>query len=99
MVYNNNYPLGEAINDRYRQKFGEDIPELSASGYQLIAIVTGLLEGRTVSRAVVKELLNAGFMYHGVLGPIDVKPGDRDITHDHLPVVITDGKLEFLDVF
>jgi len=51
---------------------------------------------KEVSRESVKNLLEGGFMYHGVFGELDVKPGEHDITFPLHPAQIVDGKLKYL---
>jgi len=58
--------------------------------------LSGLLKDKEVSRESVKSLLESGFIYSGVFGSIDVKPGEHDITFPLHPAQIVDGEVKYL---
>jgi hypothetical protein len=54
------------------------------------------LEDEEVSRERMKSLLEQGFIYPGVFGDLDVKPGEHDIVFPLHPAQIVDGEVKYL---
>jgi branched-chain amino acid transport system substrate-binding protein len=82
---------GAAFEARYKKSFDF----YSASGYDFIKLITGLLEDRELSRQSVKDLLTGGFDYSGVFGHLKVKPGELDVTFPFYPAQVVHGSLEY----
>ena len=95
-LYNPNYLFAKEVKGKYEARYSKPFIHQAANGYDFIKLLAGLLEDKEVSRESVKNLLERGFMYHGVFGELDVKPGEHDITFPLHPAQIVDGKLKYL---
>jgi branched-chain amino acid transport system substrate-binding protein len=95
IIHNPNYlyarEAGAVFETRYKKAF--DL--YSASGYDFIKLILGLLEDREVSRQNVKELLMTGFEYSGVFGQLSIKPGQHDIGIPLYPTQVVNGSLKY----
>ncbi len=80
----------------YEINYGKPFNHQSANGYDCVKILAGLLEDKEVSRESVRNLLEQGFTYPGVLGYLDVKPGEHDIVYSLYPARILNGKINYL---
>jgi len=96
IIYNPNFLFAKELKEKYEAKYNKPLNEYAANGYDFIRILAGLLEDKKVSRKSVKSLLEEGFIYSGVFGSIDVKPGEHDIDFPLHPTRIVNGKLKYL---
>ena len=96
IVYNPNYLFAKEAKEKYEAKYNKPFTQFAANGYDLLKLMSGLLMNKEISRESIKNLLEWGFMYHGVFGELDVKPGEHDITFPLHPAQIVDGKLKYL---
>ena len=96
IVYNPNFLFARELKEKYEAKYNKPFTQFAANGYDFIRILAGLLEDKEVSRKSVKSVLEEGFIYSGVFGSIDVKPGQHDITFPLHPTRIVNGKLKYL---
>jgi ABC-type branched-subunit amino acid transport system substrate-binding protein len=95
-IYNPNFLFAKELKEKYEAKYNKPLNHLSANGYDFVKFLAGLLEDKEISRENVKILMEEGFIYSGVFGSIDVKPGDHDITFPLYPARIVDGKIKYL---
>ncbi len=96
IIYNPNYLFAKEAKEKYEARYNKRFNHQAANGYDLMKLMAGLLEDKEVSRKSVKSVLEEGFIYSGVLGSIDVKPGEHDILFPLYPAQIVDGKLKYL---
>lgn len=89
------YLFAGELKEKYEAKYGKTFNHIAAHGYDFIKLLAGLLEDKEISRENVKRLLEEGFIYPGVFGVLDVKPGEHDITFPLHPAQIIDGKLKY----
>ena len=82
---------GEKFTARYQKPFNH----WAASGYDIIMLISGLLEDRPQSRQSVQDLLAAGFEYSGVFGPVRLRPGEHVIAFPMYPAQILNNALKF----
>jgi hypothetical protein len=54
------------------------------------------LKDKKISRESVKNMLEQGFTYPGILGYLDVKQGEHDMNYPLYPAQILNGKLKYL---
>ena len=64
--------------------------------YKELIICPRLLEDKEVSRESMRSLLEEGFIYPGVFGDLDVKPGQHDIDFPLHPAQIVEGEVKYL---
>ena len=96
IIYNPNYLFAKELKEKYEAKYDKPLAQYVAIGYDFVNLLAGLLEDKEVSRRRVKDLLEEGFIYPGVFGVLDVKPGEHDVTFPLHPAQIVDGKLKYL---
>lgn len=97
LIYNRNFLFAREVKEKYEALYEKAFTHQAASGYDLIKLLAGLLEGRVeVTREGLRKLLATGFIYPGIFGEIEVEPGTRDIIFPLHPARIIDGKIEFL---
>ncbi len=96
IIYNPNYLFAKELAQKYEARYDKPLNHQAANGYDFLKILTGLLEDKEVSRESVRNLLEQGFTYPGVLGYLDVIPGEHDIAYPLYPARILNGKLKYL---
>lgn len=96
IIYNPNFPFAKDIEENYVTRYDKPLNHAAAFGYDSIRLLAGLLEDKEISRKNIKSLLEEGFIYSGVFGSIDVKPGEHDITFPLHPARIADGEVKYL---
>lgn len=95
-IYDPNFLFAREAKGKYEAKYEKPFTHRSANGYDFIRLLAGLLRDKEISRESVKSLLEEGFIYPGVFGTIEVKPGEHDITFPLHPALIVDGEVEYL---
>ncbi len=96
LIYNPNFLFAREVKEKYEALYGKALTHQAASGYDFIKLLAGLLEGREITREGLRKILEAGFMYPGIFGEIELEPGKRDIIIPLHPGRIVEGKIEFL---
>ena len=96
LIYNHNFLFAREVKERYDARYGKALTHQAASGYDMVKLLAGLLEGREVVRDGLRKLLAAGFIYPGIFGEIELEPGTRDIIIPLHPARIIEGKIKFL---
>ncbi len=96
VIYNQHYPFAREIKEKYQATYNKSFSQFAANGYDSIKLIAGLMKGREISRENLRAVLEEGFMYPGVLGFIDVKPGEHEISFPLHPAQIVNGKLKYL---
>ena len=96
IIYNPNFIFAKELKKKYEDKYNKLFTQYAANGYDFVKLLAGLLEGKKVSRRKIKSLLEGGFVYSGVFGSINVKPGEHDMSFPLHPARIIDGKLKYL---
>ena len=94
-IYDPEYLFAKEVKERYESKHGKPFNSHSANGYDVIKILAELLEGKGISREIVKDLLETGFIHPGILGTIYIKSHDHDISFSLYPARIVDGELQY----
>lgn len=96
IIHDPDFLFAREAKEKYESKYGRPFTLFSANGYDFLRILSGLLEDEEISRENIKSLLEEGFVYSGVFGSIDVKPGEHDITFPLHPAQIVDGEIRYL---
>jgi branched-chain amino acid transport system substrate-binding protein len=93
IVYNPNYVFAQEFRHKYEEHYHKPLSHYAPCGYDLLMLLADLLEDRDLDRAAVKQVLDEGFRYSGVLENLQVKPGEHDISFPFFPARIVDGEL------
>ncbi|MEE8430742.1 MAG: ABC transporter substrate-binding protein [Candidatus Desulfatibia sp.] len=96
IIYNPNYLFAKEAKEKYEVKYNKPFNMFAANGYDFIKFIAGLLKDKKISRESLQTLLEDGFMYPGVFGILDVKPGQHEIIFPLHPARISDGELKYL---
>jgi len=96
IVYDPNFPFAAQVKEKYEAKYGKTFNHIVANGYDFMKLLAGLMEEKEISRKSVKAAFEEGFMYPGLFGNLDVKPGVQDICFILHPARIIKGELEYL---
>ena len=95
IIYNQRYLFAREAGEKYSTRFQKPFDQWSASGYDFIKLVSGLLEDRPLSRKSVQDAFGGGFEYSGVFGPVHLKPGDHIIGFPIYPAQVVDKMLKY----
>ncbi len=95
-LYNPNFPFARDVKQKYENMYGKLLTHQAANGYDVIKLLADLMEDREVTRERMKILLEEGFVYPGIFGDIQVKPGDHDMNFPLYPARIVGKDIEFL---
>ncbi len=95
-VYNPNYPFAKEFQEKFEIAFKKPFSHQAANGYDFVKIFTGLIEGQEITRNNIKIIFEKGFMYSGVLGDQELKPGEQEIVFPLHTARIQDGKIIFV---
>ncbi|MFP4563007.1 MAG: ABC transporter substrate-binding protein [Spirochaetia bacterium] len=96
--YSAEYPFTEKIKIRYEERYGESFNHYGANAYDFLMLITSLLQDEEVSRNNLKSLFDRGFTYSGILGLINVEPGERDIAFPLFPARIEGDEIRYLAI-
>ena len=96
IIYNPGYLFAKELKEKYKTRYNRPLTQYAANGYDFMKLMAGLLEDKKVSRESVKSVLEEGFIYSGVFGSIDVKPGEHDIIFPLHPARIVDGEVKYI---
>ena len=96
IIYNPNYLFAKEVKEKYQAKYNKPFTQFAANGYDFLKLIAGLLKDKKISRENLKIVLEEGFMYPGVFGVLDVKPGEHEITFPLHPARIVGGELKYL---
>lgn len=96
IIYNQDFLFAKEIRRKYEARYKKTFNHQAANGYDCIRLLAGLIEDHEISRKNIKSLLKEGFIYPGIFGDIDVKPGQHDIEFPLYPAKIVEGKIEYL---
>jgi len=95
IIYNPNFPFAKKTKEKYETRYDKPFTHTAANGYDSIKILAGLLEDKEISRDSIRSLLEEGFIYSGVFGTIDVKPGEHDISFPLYPAQIIEEEVRY----
>ena len=95
IIYNQRYLFAREAGEKYSARFQKPFDQWSASGYDFIKLVSGLLEDRPLSRKSVQDAFGGGFEYSGVFGPVHLKPGDHIVGFPIYPAQVVDKMLKY----
>jgi len=94
--FNPNFIFAREASKRYEDVYGEPMDLRSAGTYDIIHIIADLFEGEELSRGNIQSVFDQGFINSGVLGEVNVLPGERNLVPPLFPARIVGGELEYL---
>ena len=96
IIYDPNFVFATDVKEKFETRYGKTFTHQAATGYDFVKLLASLLEDESISREHVKHLLDEGFIYPGVFGDLDVKPGEHDIIIPLHPAQVVDGEITYL---
>jgi ABC-type branched-subunit amino acid transport system substrate-binding protein len=97
LIYNDSFVFAERVSERYRDRYDRPLSHYAATGYDILKIIAGLLEGEELTRQRVIEILERGFTYPGVFGEIRLAEGRNTMYFPLYPARIEEGELRYLE--
>ena len=95
-LYNPSLPYSGHFLRMYETSYGEPSNHQAGSGYDLIHLVANLLEDQEVTRENLRRQFEAGFVYPGVNGTVEVEAGAHDFSFPFFPARIVEGNITYL---
>ena len=95
IIYNPNYLYAKDLTNKFSNRYKKALDASAAVGYDLLKLITSLLEEQQVSRQGLKDLLEAGFDYPGVFGQLKLKSGEHDLAIPVYPAQVVKGTLKY----
>jgi len=96
LIYNDTFIFAREVSSGYEDRFDRSFNHYAATGYAIIRIVAGLLEGEELTRERVKQRLQEGFIYTGVFGEIRLPADDHNIYFPLHPARIEGDSLRYI---
>lgn len=90
-----NIPAKEFM-ERFESVYGVLPTHHGAVVHDILHLAHGLIEGHEISRESLKQQLDDGFIYPGVVGIIRIDAGIHDFDLQVFPAVISEGELRYL---
>ncbi len=95
-IYNPNFIFAKELEHKYVARYQKPLTHYAAKGYDMLILLSGLLEDQPISRENIRSILDGGFVYSGCFGPLNAKPGDHDLPHELYPAQIENGEIKYL---
>lgn len=96
LLYKPENILALSFSEKFEERYGLPLTHHAAAGYDIIKLVYGVLEGSENSRENLREQLEAGFVFTGVLGNLMASPGTHDFVFPVFPSYVSGGELWYL---
>ncbi|MCJ7489475.1 MAG: ABC transporter substrate-binding protein [Thermoplasmata archaeon] len=96
LMYKKENILARAFMEDFKRAYGIDVTHHGAVAYDIVHLVHGLLEGTEVTRSSLEHELSLGFIFTGVMGSINISPGEHDFGFAVYPAVVVEGELLYL---
>jgi len=94
-MYRIDTPHNEFLTE-FEERFGRPLTHQGVVGSETLRLIWGLLSGREVSRENLRNLLDGGFVYSGILGVVTLNPGSHNVDIPTYKAVIEGGALRYL---
>jgi ABC-type branched-subunit amino acid transport system substrate-binding protein len=95
IIFNPNFIAARELKQKFQEKYGKQTSHSVAAGYDLIKLISELLEDQEISRTNLKARLEKGFIHSGALGDVRLEPGKRDLSFPLFPARIQNGKVQY----
>jgi len=96
LIYNQSYVFAQKVAARYEKRYKKELSHYAATGYDIIKIIAGLLEGEDITRDSVMDMLDKGFIYPGLFGEITLPEKSHNIFFPLHPVKIEEGNITYI---
>ncbi len=96
LIYNDSFVPAREVSRRYEDRFDQKLNHYAATGYDIVNIMAGLLDGKETDRARVIDILRKGFIYPGVFGEITLYAGENNMFFPLYPAVIEGENLRYM---
>jgi branched-chain amino acid transport system substrate-binding protein len=96
LMYNDSFVLARQVSGRYEDRYDQKLNHYAATGYDIVNIMAGLLDGEELDRGRVIDILAKGFIYPGVFGEITLYAGENNMFFPLYPAVIEGENLRYI---
>ncbi len=100
IVHKPDFLFAEDLRERFDEVYGTSVfsffNEHAAQGYDIIRLISELVEDEEPTRETLKNLLDQGFSYDGIFGNLNLLPGEHFIEIAFYLVQYGNGTLEYL---
>ena len=97
LIYNQEYLYAKELSDKYTATYHIPLSFISATGYDILKLLEGLLAGKEINRESIRNVLDQGFHFPSSLGDKDVTVGSHEINFKLYPAQIRNGGIHFLN--
>ncbi|MBT8339477.1 MAG: ABC transporter substrate-binding protein [Desulfatitalea sp.] len=94
-IYNPQYIYARSLREKFYMRYGRELEHQDATGYDLIKLLAGLLDGKPIDRASIKKTLEQGFTYPSAMGNVTVPAGSHEINFELLPGRIKNAGIDY----
>lgn len=95
-LYNTSNITARRFVEDFESYFAAPANHMAGNGYDVVMLIAQLLEDREVSRESLTRQLDKGFVYPGVNGTVNVRPGEHEFGFPYLPARSMSGHLSYL---
>ncbi|MEX2443765.1 MAG: ABC transporter substrate-binding protein [Alkalispirochaeta sp.] len=96
LIYNESFVLAREVSQQYQDRYDQTLNHYAATGYEVINVLAGLLDGQEPDRAQVIDVLRKGFIYPGIFGEITLYAGENNMFFPLYPAVIEGKDLRYV---
>lgn len=94
-IFNPRFHYADHAKERYKAKYNKELSLYAANGYDFIKMMSGIMNNYADSKPGIKKELEAGFVFPGIMGKVELKQGKKDISFNLYPVKINNGYVDF----
>jgi branched-chain amino acid transport system substrate-binding protein len=96
VMYMPSATIDDEVMIEFEDRYGRPLTHQGAIGHDVIRLIWGLLSDSEVSRENLRDLLDRGFVYSGILGVVTLKQGAHNIDVPIHSAIIDGGALRYL---
>ena len=96
IMYNPTASIDTAFLAEFEARYGRPLTHQGAIGSDVMKLIWGLLSDSEVSRESLRDLLNAGYVYSGILGIVTADQGEHNADVSVYSAMIDGGELRYL---
>ena len=93
--YNPDFLFAKEAMEKYRARYKKTGNYLILLGYDVLKLLSDLLEDKDITRENIKHILNSGFIYSGAFGNVKLIKGEHDISFPLYPARIENGEIKY----
>jgi len=95
-MYMDSSTTDDRVMMEFEEHYGRPLTHQGAIGYDVVRLIWGLLSDSEVSRENLRNLLDQGFVYSGILGVVTLDENSHSIDVPVHAAVIDGGELRYL---